>query len=96
MSLVEPKKIEDAIADLNWVTAMQEELSEFKRNQVWRLVPHPSKKTVIGTKWVSRHKLDEDGTVTRNKAPLVAQGYRQEEDINYDEIFAPVARLHCL
>ena len=54
---------------------MQEELSEFNRNQVWRPVPRLSNKTVIGTKWVFRNKLDEHGTITRNKARLVAQGY---------------------
>ena len=75
---------------------MQEELAEFKRNNVWKLVPRPSNKTVIGTKWVFRNKLDEHGTVTRNKARLVAQGYRQEEGIDYDETFAPVARLEAI
>ena len=72
---------------------MQEELSEFERNQVWNLVPRPSNKTVIGTKWMFRNKLDANGTVTHNKARLVAQGYRQEEGIDYDETFAPMARL---
>ncbi|KAI3681723.1 hypothetical protein L6452_36527 [Arctium lappa] len=93
LSLIEPKKTDDALKDPNWVSAMQEELTEFTRNKVWNLVPRPSDKTVIGTKWVFRNKLDEHGTVTRNKARLVAQGYRQEEGIDYDETFAPVARL---
>jgi hypothetical protein len=75
---------------------MQEELNQFERNKVWKLVPRPSNKTVIGTKWVFRNKLDENGTVTRNKARLVAQGYRQEEGIDYDETFAPVARLESI
>ncbi|KAI3684856.1 hypothetical protein L6452_34083 [Arctium lappa] len=75
---------------------MQEELIEFTRNKVWNLVPRPSDKTVIGTKWVFRNKLDEHGTVTRNKARLVAQGYRQEEGKDYDETFAPVARLEAI
>ena len=96
LSLVEPKKIDDALPDPSWVSAMQEELSEFKRNQVWRLVPRPSNKTVIGTKWVFRNKLDEHGTVTCNKARLVAHGYRQEEGIDYDETFSPVARLEAI
>ena len=76
LSLFEPKKIDDALSDPSRVAAMQEELSEFERNQVWKLVPRPSNKTVIGTKWVFRNKLDADGIVTRNKARLVAQGYR--------------------
>ena len=55
-----------------WVTTMQTELTKFDRNKVWKLVPRPSNKTVIGTKWVFRNKLDENGIVTRNKAQLVA------------------------
>ncbi|KAI3672760.1 hypothetical protein L6452_38859 [Arctium lappa] len=96
LSLKEPKKTDDALRDPNWVSAMQEELTEFSRNKVWNLIPRPSDKTVIGTKWVFRNKLDEHGTVTRNKARLVAQGYRQEEGIDYDETFAPVARLEAI
>ena len=96
LSLSEPKKIDDALPDTSWVAAMQEELSEFERNQAWKLVPRTSNKTVIGTKWVFRNKLDADGTVTRNKARLFAQGYRQEEGIDYDEAFAPVARLEAI
>ncbi|KAI3697733.1 hypothetical protein L6452_30830 [Arctium lappa] len=96
ISLIEPKKADDALRDPNWVSAMQEELTEFSRNKVWNLVPRPSDKTVIGTKWVFRNKLDEHGTVTRNKARLVAQGYRQEEGIDYDETFAPVSRLEAI
>ncbi|KAI3718436.1 hypothetical protein L6452_19307 [Arctium lappa] len=96
LSLIEPKKTDDALRDPNWVSAMQEELTEFSRNKVWNLIPRPSDKIVIGTKWVFRNKLDEHGTVTRNKARLVAQGYRQEEGIDYDETFAPVARLEAI
>ncbi|KAI3678411.1 hypothetical protein L6452_37702 [Arctium lappa] len=72
LSLIEPKKTDDALRDPNWVSAMHEELTEFSRNKVWNLIPRPSDKTVIGTKWVFRNKLDEHGTVTRNKARLVA------------------------
>ncbi|KAJ9554117.1 hypothetical protein OSB04_018162 [Centaurea solstitialis] len=70
-------------------SAMQEELAEFIRNNVWLLVPRPRKRTIIGSKWIFRNKLDEIGTIIRNKARLVAQGYRQEEGIDYDETFAP-------
>ncbi|KAI3715344.1 hypothetical protein L6452_22323 [Arctium lappa] len=92
----EPKKTDDSLRDPNWVSAMQEELTDFARNQVWNLVPQPSDKSVICTKWVFRNKLDEHGTVTRNRARLVALGYRQEEGIDYDETFAPVARLKAI
>ena len=74
VSLQEPKNIKDALLDPDWVEAMQEELQEFKRNQVWRLVPQPQKKSVIGTRWVFRNKVDDQGAVVRNKARLVAQG----------------------
>ena len=75
---------------------MQEELNQFERQKVWKLVPRPSHKSVIGTKWVFRNKLDENCTVTRNKARLVAKGYSQQEGIDYDETFAPVARLEAI
>ena len=76
--------------------AMQEELNQFERNQVWELVPKPEHQSIIGTKWVFRNKLDESGVVVRNKARLVAQGYNQEEEIDFDETFAPVARLESI
>ena len=75
---------------------MQEELNQFERNEVWELVPGPTDQTVIGTKWVYKNKADELGNITRNKARLVAQGYNQEEGIDYEETFAPVARLEAI
>ncbi|KAJ9547471.1 hypothetical protein OSB04_020014 [Centaurea solstitialis] len=92
----EPTKVDETLADPCWVSAMQEELAEFERNLVWTLVHKPSRKTIIGLKWVFRNKLDEHGIVIRNKARLVAQGYRQKEGIDYDETFAPVARLEAI
>ena len=74
----------EALANSDWITAMQEELHQFERNKVWHLVPKPAERTIIGTKWVFRNKLDESGTVTRNKARLVVQGYNQEEGIDYE------------
>nr|GEV86071.1 copia protein [Tanacetum cinerariifolium] len=76
--------------------AMQEELNQFKTNDVWELVLNPMDMIIIGTKWVYRNKLDENGVVTRNKARLVAQGYNQQEEIDYDETYAPVARLESI
>ena len=75
---------------------MQEELNEFERNKVWNLVPKPENHSIIGTKWVFKNKMDENGKVVRNKARLVAQGYSQEEGVDYDESFAPVARLEAI
>ena len=79
LSQLEPKKIDEALADPDWVLAMQEELNQFERQEVWALVPEPKGKSIIGTRWVFRNKLDGDGIVVRNKARLVAKGYSQEE-----------------
>ena len=96
ISQVEPKKVEEALSEPDWVLAMQEELNQFERNQVWKLVPRPKNRSVVGTKWVFRNKLDENGIIIRNKARLVAKGYSQEEGIDYDETFAPVARMEAI
>ncbi|GJU00401.1 putative ribonuclease H-like domain-containing protein [Tanacetum coccineum] len=96
LSQEEPKKITEALQDDSWVQAMQEELLQFKLQQVWVLVDLPHRMKVIGTKWVYRNKRDEKGVVVRNKARLVAQGYTQEEGIDYDEVFAPVARIEAI
>ncbi|GJU70726.1 putative ribonuclease H-like domain-containing protein, partial [Tanacetum coccineum] len=96
LSQIEPKKISEALEDESWVDAMQEELLQFKIQKVWILVDLPYGKKAIGTKWVYRNKQDERGVVVRNKARLVAQGHRQEEGIDYDEVFAPVARIEAI
>ncbi|KAL8147667.1 hypothetical protein AgCh_005113 [Apium graveolens] len=96
LSQTEPKKVEEALQDADWVQAMQEELNEFERNKVWTLVPRPKNRSVVGTKWVFRNKTDSDGIITRNKARLVAKGYSQQEGIDYDETFASVARLEAI
>ncbi|GJZ87605.1 retrovirus-related pol polyprotein from transposon TNT 1-94 [Tanacetum coccineum] len=75
---------------------MQEELYQFDRLQVWKLVDKPFGKTVIKLKWLWKNKKDEDQTVIRNKARLVAKGYAQEEGIEFEESFAPVARLEAV
>ncbi|GJR14706.1 putative ribonuclease H-like domain-containing protein [Tanacetum coccineum] len=94
--LQEPTKIAQALDDESWVEAMQEELLQFKIQKVWTLVDLPYGKKAIGTKWVYRNKKDERGIVVKNKARLVAQGYKQEEGIDYDEVFAPVARIEAI
>ena len=75
---------------------MHEELHQFIRNDVWKLVPRPKGVNVIGTKWIFKNKSDEHGTVIRNKSRLVAQGYTQVEEVDFDETFAPVARLESI
>nr|GEX11016.1 retrovirus-related Pol polyprotein from transposon TNT 1-94 [Tanacetum cinerariifolium] len=90
------KVIGKALEDESWIVAMQEELNQFIVNDVWKLVPQPKNMTIIGTKWVFINKLDENGVVSQNKARLVAQGYNQQEGVDYDETYAPVARLESI
>ncbi|KAJ9548122.1 hypothetical protein OSB04_020665 [Centaurea solstitialis] len=96
LSNVEPLKVVDALADPDWFMAMQEEINQFVRLKVWRLVPRPEGKSIIDTKWIFKNKKDEDNVVVRNKARLVAKGYRQQEGIDYNETFAPVARIEAI
>jgi hypothetical protein len=95
MSSIEPYRVEDALGDSDWVLAMQEELNNFTRNEIWHLVPRPNQ-NVVGTKWVFRNKQDEHGVVIRNKARLVAKGYSQVEGLDFGETYAPVARLESI
>ncbi|GKE39345.1 retrovirus-related pol polyprotein from transposon TNT 1-94 [Tanacetum coccineum] len=94
VSTAEPKNIKEAMADFAWIEAMQDELHQFDRLQVWELVDKPFGKKVIKLKWLWKNKKDEDQTVIRNKARLVAKGYAQEEGIDFEESFALVARSH--
>jgi hypothetical protein len=96
VSIEEPKDIDKALRDLDWVNAMHEELNNFKRNEVWELVERPKDHNVIGTRWIFRNKQDQDGIVVRNKARLVAQGYTQIEGLDFGETYAPVARLEAI
>nr|GEZ67570.1 copia protein [Tanacetum cinerariifolium] len=77
-----------ALADPDWVAALQEEMQQFYHQQVWKLVPLPAGKIAISTKWILKNKKDARGIVVRNKARLVAQGHRKEEGIDYDEFWA--------
>jgi hypothetical protein len=95
VSSIEPYRVEDALRDPDWVVAMQVELNNFTRNEVWHLVPCPNQ-NVVSTKWVFCNKQDEHGVVTRNKARLVAKGYSQVEGLDFDETYAPVARLESI
>nr|GEY34536.1 retrovirus-related Pol polyprotein from transposon TNT 1-94 [Tanacetum cinerariifolium] len=86
----------DALTQSCWIEAMQEELNEFEWLEVCELVPRPDKVMVITLKWIYKVKLDELGGILKNKARLVARGYRQEEGIDFEESFAPVARLEAI
>nr|GEZ80756.1 hypothetical protein [Tanacetum cinerariifolium] len=96
LSQVKPKKVIQALKDPSWIKAMQDELLQFKLQQVWTLVDFPYSRRAIGTKWIYRNKKDKRGIIVRNKARLVAQGYTQEEGIDNDEVFAPVARIEAI
>nr|GFB35306.1 retrovirus-related Pol polyprotein from transposon TNT 1-94 [Tanacetum cinerariifolium] len=96
LSSIEPANVAEALKDVDWVSAMQEELDQFAILKVWRLVPRPKGKFIIKTKWIFKNKKDESSLVIRNKARLVAVGYSQEEGIDYDETFAPVARFEAI
>ncbi|GJS16416.1 putative ribonuclease H-like domain-containing protein [Tanacetum coccineum] len=96
LTSVEPKNYKDALTQACWIEAMQEELNEFERLKVWELVPRPDKVMVITLKWIYKVKLDELGGILKNKARLVARGYHQEEGIDFEESFAPVARLDAI
>jgi hypothetical protein len=95
ISSFEPFKVEDALRDPDWVVATQEELNNFKRNEVWSLVKRP-KQNVICIKCVFRNKQNEHGVVTMNKARLIVKVYSQVKDLDFDKTFAPIARLESI
>nr|GEU83399.1 hypothetical protein [Tanacetum cinerariifolium] len=94
--IIEPKRVHQALNDPSWIKAMQKELLQFKMQKVWVLVDLPKGKRAIGSKWVFRNKKDERGIVIRKKDRLVANGNTQEEGIDYEEVFAPVARIEAI
>nr|GEU43160.1 hypothetical protein [Tanacetum cinerariifolium] len=96
LTYVKPKTYKDALTQSCWIEAMQEELNEFERIEVWELVPRPDKVMVTTLKWIYKVKLDELGGILKNKARLVARGYRQEEGIDFEEPFALVTRLEAI
>ncbi|GKF37864.1 retrovirus-related pol polyprotein from transposon TNT 1-94 [Tanacetum coccineum] len=96
LTYIESKNYKDALTQTYWIEAMQEELNEFERLEVWELVPRPDKVMVITLKWIYKVKLDKLGGILKNKDRLVACGYRQEEGIDFEECFALVARLDAI
>nr|GEW37087.1 retrovirus-related Pol polyprotein from transposon TNT 1-94 [Tanacetum cinerariifolium] len=95
-NFIEPANVAEALIDADWASVMKEELDQFARLKVWRLVPRPEGKSVIKTKWIFKNKKDESILVIQNKARLVAVGYSQQEGIDYDETFAPVAQIEVI
>ena len=71
LSQIEPKRFEEAIKDKYWVNAMNEELDQIEKNNTWELVPRPTGENFIGSKWIFKNKMNEQGQVIRNKARLV-------------------------
>ena len=90
---VEPTSYESAAGNVHWEKAMDEEMAALDVNHTWDLVPLPSGKKAIGCKWVYKIKHKADGSIERYKARLVAKGYAQTYGIDYEETFAPVAKM---
>eukprot|EP00253_Pinus_taeda_P004690 PITA_04690 len=95
-SQIEPKSLSQASGDKSWVKAMNEELDQIENNDTWGIVQGPKEKNFTGTKWVSKNMLNVQGQVIRNKARLVCKGYSQIEWVDFEETFAPVARLEAI
>jgi hypothetical protein len=94
--MVEPKKFNEDSKDVNWLKSMNGEPDQIEKNDTWELVPRPVNKNVIGSKWVYKNNMNEQGNIVRNKARLVYEGYAQIEGLNFDETFALVARLEAI
>ncbi|GKA93747.1 retrovirus-related pol polyprotein from transposon TNT 1-94 [Tanacetum coccineum] len=95
-SPIEPKNHKEAMKESCWIKTMQEEIYKFERLDVWEIDPRPSNVMLINLKWIINVKLDEYGCVLKNKAQLVAKGYRHEEGIKFEESFAPIARIEAI
>ncbi|GKD44949.1 retrovirus-related pol polyprotein from transposon TNT 1-94 [Tanacetum coccineum] len=96
VSTIEAKNIKEAMADHSWIKSMQDELNQFERLQVWELVPRPEGKNIIALKWLWKNKCDAENIMVQNKSCLVAKGYKQEEGIDFEESFAPIAHLEAV
>ncbi|GJV10186.1 retrovirus-related pol polyprotein from transposon TNT 1-94 [Tanacetum coccineum] len=96
VNTIEPKNIKEAMADHSWIESMQDELNQFERLKIWELILRPEGKNIIALKWLWKNKCDAKNIVVRNKTRLVAKGYRQEEGIDFEVSFAPVARLEAV
>ena len=92
-SVREPETFSEAIKDPGWVNVMNEEMEALSKNETWDLTPFPPYKKAIGCRWIYKVKHNADGSVNRFKARLVAKGYTQMHVIDYEETFAPVAKM---
>nr|GFB79911.1 ribonuclease H-like domain, reverse transcriptase, RNA-dependent DNA polymerase [Tanacetum cinerariifolium] len=92
----EHKNYKEASNDQKWIEAMKDELDSINRNNTWRLTSLPPSHKAIGLKWVFKTKKDADGKIIKHKARLVAKGYIQEHGIDFEEVFAPVARMETI
>ncbi|GJU74383.1 retrovirus-related pol polyprotein from transposon TNT 1-94 [Tanacetum coccineum] len=96
LTSIEPTNFKQAMTEPSWIDAMQEEIHEFERLQVYELVSCLDRVLLIKLKWIYKVKIDEFGGVLKNKARLVAQGFMQEEGIHFEESFASVTRIEAI
>ena len=87
LSMIEPKNFEEANEDGDWIRAMNGELDKIEKNNTWEFLPRPTDKNVIGSKWVFKNKINEQGQIVSNKARMICKGYAQVEGQNFDETF---------
>ena len=92
----EPRNYKQASGDKEWIEAMKVELNSINKNNTWRLTELPKGQKAIGLKWVFKTKKDASGKIIKYKARLVAKGYVQQHGIDFDEVFAPVARIETV
>jgi hypothetical protein len=94
--MVEPKQFNESNKYVNWLKSMNEKLDQIEKNNTWELVPRPADKNAIGSKWVFKNKMNEQGKIVKNKSRLVCKGYAQVEGQDFDETFAPVEILEAI